>query len=248
MGRLDGRIAVVTGGARGLGAAAAIRLADEGARIGILDVQDAAATRDHIRAAGGVCESWRCDTTQEDQVAAAFRGVQERLGGLDILVNNAGILQPRTVSLEMSKAEVERYIEVNYIGYFVVTKAAYPLLKRSAHGRIINVASRTYFLANPGQMAYVASKGAVLGMTRVLARELGPDNICVNAVMPAQVATEGTRAYTDEETFNRTMQNQAIKKRVRPEHLAALIAFLASDDAEMITGQTILCDGGAYLH
>jgi NAD(P)-dependent dehydrogenase (short-subunit alcohol dehydrogenase family) len=85
-------------------------------------------------------------------------------------------------------------------------------------------------------------------MTRVLARELGPDNICVNAVMPGQVATEGTRAYTSEEGFNRTMQNQAIKKRVQPEHLAALIAFLASDDAEMITGQTIICDGGGYLH
>jgi NAD(P)-dependent dehydrogenase (short-subunit alcohol dehydrogenase family) len=97
-------------------------------------------------------------------------------------------------------------------------------------------------------MAYVASKGAVLGMTRVLAKELGPDNICVNAVMPAQVATEGTREYTDEDTFNRTMQNQAIKKRVMPEHLAALIAFLAGDDAELITGQTIICDGGAYLH
>ncbi len=248
MGRLDGRIAIVTGGARGLGAAAAVRLASEGAQIGILDLREASATRDHIHAAGGVCESWLCDTTEEDQVAAAFRNVQHRFGTVDILVNNAGILQPRTVSLEMSKAEVERVVEVNYIGYFLVTKAAYPLLKRSAHGRIINVASRTYFLANAGQMAYVASKGAVLGMTRVLARELGPDNICVNAVMPGQVATEGTRAYTDEDAFNRTMQNQAIKKRVQPEHLAGLIAFLASDDAELITGQTILCDGGGYLH
>jgi NAD(P)-dependent dehydrogenase (short-subunit alcohol dehydrogenase family) len=248
MGRLDGRIAIVTGGARGLGAAAAIRLASEGAQIGILDLREPTETRDHIRSAGGVCESWRCDTTREDQVAAAFRDVQDRFGTVDILVNNAGILQPRAESLEMSRAEVERFIEVNYIGYFLVTKAAYPLLKQSAHGRIINVASRTYFLANPGQMAYVASKGAVLGMTRVLARELGPDNICVNAVMPGQVATEGTRAYTDEDAFNRTMQNQAIKKRGRPEHLAGLIAFLASDDAELITGQTILCDGGAYLH
>jgi 3-oxoacyl-[acyl-carrier protein] reductase len=248
MGTLDGRIAAVTGAARGLGAAAAARLAAEGARIAILDLLEADETRDRICAAGGDCEAWRCDTTDEAEVATAFRGVQERFGGLDVLVNNAGILQERTVSLEMSKAEVERYVEVNYVGYFVVTKAAYPLLKQSAHARVINVASRTYFLAAPGQMAYVASKGAVLGMTRVLARELGPDNICVNAVMPGQVATEGTRAYTDEETFNRTMQNQAIKKRVQPDHLAGLIAFLAGDDAELITGQTILCDGGGYLH
>jgi 3-oxoacyl-[acyl-carrier protein] reductase len=248
MGRLDGRIAIVTGGARGLGAAAAARLAAEGAQVGILDLREASETRERIHSAGGTCESWLCDTTNEDQVAAALRNVQAGFGALDIVVNNAGILQPRAVSLEMSKAEIERYVEVNYVGYFLVTKAAYPLLKQSAHARIINVASRTYFLASPGQMAYVASKGAVLGMTRVLAKELGPDNICVNAVMPAQVATEGTRAYTDEETFNRTMQNQAIKKRVQPEHLAGLIAFLASDDAELITGQTIICDGGAYLH
>ncbi len=248
MGRLDGRIAIVTGAARGLGAAAAVRLAAEGAQVGILDIREAAATRDQIRAAGGVCESWLCDVTDEAQVAAAFQAIEQRFGGVDILVNNAGILQPPSPSLEMSKADVERYVQVNYIGYFLVIKAAYPLLKRSPHARIINVASRTYFLGNPGQMAYVASKGAVLGMTRVLARELGPDNICVNAVMPGQVATEGTRAYTSEEGFNRTMQNQAIKKRVQPEHLAALIAFLASDDAEMITGQTIICDGGGYLH
>jgi NAD(P)-dependent dehydrogenase (short-subunit alcohol dehydrogenase family) len=248
MGRLDGRIAIVTGGARGLGAAAALRLAAEGAQIGILDLREAAATRDQICAAGGACEPWLCDTTDEDQVATAFGRIQDRFGAVDILVNNAGILQPRTVSLEMSKTEVERFVEVNYVGYFLVTKAAYPLLKQSGHARIINVASRTYFLASPGQMAYVASKGAVLGMTRVLAKELGPDNICVNAVMPAQVATEGTREYTDEDAFNRTMQNQAIKKRVQPEHLAGLIAFLASDDAELITGQTIICDGGAYLH
>jgi NAD(P)-dependent dehydrogenase (short-subunit alcohol dehydrogenase family) len=248
MGKLDGRIAVVTGGARGLGAAAARRLAAEGAQVGVFDLREADETRDQIRSAGGVCEGWRCDTTDEAQVAAAFEGVRGRFGSLDILVNNAGILQGRSVSLELSKAEVEKYIEINYVGYFVVTKAAYPLLKQSEHGRIINVASRTYFLANPGQMAYVASKGAVLGMTRVLARELGPDNICVNAVMPGQVATEGTRQYNEEEAFNRTMQNQSIKKRGTPEHLAGLIAFLASDDAELITGQTILCDGGAYLH
>jgi 3-oxoacyl-[acyl-carrier protein] reductase len=116
MGRLDGRIAIVTGGARGLGAAAAVRLAAEGAQTGILDLREAAATRDQIRAAGGVCESWLCDTTDEDPIAAAFPAIQDRFGGVDVLVNNAGILQPRSVSLEMSKAEVERFVEVYYVG------------------------------------------------------------------------------------------------------------------------------------
>ena len=139
-------------------------------------------------------------------------------------------------------------MQINYLGYFLVSKAIFPLLKKSECGRVINVASRTYFLANPGQMAYVAAKGAVMGMTRVMAREMGDDNITVNAVAPGMIATEGTMAHSGEEAFNRVMMNQAIKKRGTPEHLAALIAFLASDDAEMITGQMILCDGGGYLH
>jgi NAD(P)-dependent dehydrogenase (short-subunit alcohol dehydrogenase family) len=134
------------------------------------------------------------------------------------------------------------------MGYFLVSKAMYPLLRKSQAGRIINVASRTYFLANPGQMAYVASKGAIMGMTRVLAKELGDENITVNAVAPGMIATAGTEEHSNEEAFNRVMMNQAIKKRGKPEHLANLIAFLASDEAEMITGQMMLCDGGGYLH
>jgi len=139
------------------------------------------------------------------------------------------------------------YVQTNFMGYFLVTKAMYPLIKKSKTPRVINVASRTYFLANPGRMAYVASKGAVLGFTRVLAKELREDGIPLNAVMPGMVATPGTLEHSQEEAFNRVMNNQAIKKRVYPEHLAALIAFLASDDAEMITGQTILCESGGYL-
>jgi NAD(P)-dependent dehydrogenase (short-subunit alcohol dehydrogenase family) len=163
-------------------------------------------------------------------------------------VNNAGILSGRKPWHTLTYEEVNRYVQVNYLGYFLVTKAFYPLIKASATPRVIMVASRTYFLANPGQMAYVASKGAVMGMTRVLAKEMGEDGIPVNAVMPGMVATPGTTEHSQEEAFNRVMGNQAIKKRVLPEHLAALIAFLASDDAELITGQMILCDGGGYLH
>lgn len=248
MGQLDGRIAIVTGAAKGLGQAAAIRLGAAGATVGILDIADPGETLAQLRANGGAAEAWHCDVTDEQQVTDTFRAIGERFGRVDILVNNAGLISPRIPWYEHTKEQVQRFIEVNYIGYFLVTKAAYPLLKQSRAGRVINVASRTFFLAGPGQMGYVASKGAVIGMTRVLAREMGDDNITVNAVMPGQVATPGTRQYNDEEVFNRTMQNQAIKKRGMPEHLAALIAFLASDDAELITGQTIICDGGGYMH
>ena len=203
---------------------------------------------DEIHAAGGNAHGEVCDVTSESQISDAVAAIGSRHDHIDILVNNAGILSGRTPWHELGYEEINRFVQTNYIGYFLVSKALYPLLKKSQYGRVINVASRTYFLANPGQMAYVAAKGAVMGFTRVLARELGDDNITVNAVAPGMIATEGTRTHSNEEAFNRVMQNQAIKKRGTPEHLAALIAFLASDDAELITGQMILCDGGGYLH
>ena len=247
-GRLEGRVAVVTGAAVGLGKAAAVRLAAEGCKVEILDLQDAGEAVAEIRAAGGDAHSVICDCTEEDQIAAAVAAIEGRHGRVDILVNNAGILTARKPWHTLSKEEVTRYVNVNYVGYFLVTKAFYPLIQKSTTPRVIMVASRTYFLANPGQLAYVASKGAVMGMTRVLARELGEEGIPVNAVMPGMVATPGTQEHSQEEAFNRVMGNQAIKRRVTPEHLAGLIAFLASDDAELITGQMILCDGGGYLH
>lgn len=248
MSRLKGRIAVVSGAAAGIGKAAAIRLAAEGAQIEILDKNNATSVCDEIRSTGGAAYSAICDVTNEDEIAKAVAGIEARNDHVDILVNNAGILSGRHPWHTLSYDEVNQFIQVNYIGYFLVSKAVYPLLKKSSYGRLINVASRTYFLANPGQMAYVAAKGAVMGMTRVMAKEMGEDNITVNAVAPGMIATEGTMVHSNEEAFNRVMMNQAIKKRGKPEHLAALIAFLASDDAEMITGQMILCDGGGYLH
>ena len=246
-GRLEDRVAVVSGAAAGLGRAAALRLASEGAVVEILDLKDASAVVNEIAAAGGKAKSILCDCTDEAQIARATKEIEDRHGRVDILVNNAGILTGRKPWHTITQEEMNRYVQVNFMGYFLVTKAIYPLIKKSQTPRVINVASRTYFLANPGQMAYVASKGAVLGFTRVLAKELGEDGIPVNAVMPGMVATPGTREHSQEEAFNRVMNNQAIKKRVQPEHLAAFIAFLASDDAEMITGQTIICDGGGYL-
>ena len=248
MSRLKDRVAVVSGAAVGIGKAIALRLATEGARIEILDIRDAADACAEIRRAGGEAASAICDVTKEDQIKEAVDDIGARHGRVDILVNNAGILSGRTPWHQLTYDEVNRFVQINYLGYFLVSKAIYPLLKKSQCGRLINVASRTYFLANPGQMAYVAAKGAVMGMTRVMARELGEEGIAVNAVAPGMVATPGTEQHSNEEAFNRVMMNQAIKKRVQPEHLAALVAFLASDDAELITGQMILCDGGGYLH
>jgi NAD(P)-dependent dehydrogenase (short-subunit alcohol dehydrogenase family) len=239
---------VVTGGAGGMGRGAALKLAAEGAAVEILDRQDARAVCEEIRQAGGTANSQECDTTDEAALARCAAAIEGRHGRIDILVNNAGILQGRQPWHSTTRDEMNRFLQTNFMGYFLAAKAFYPLLKKSKAGRVINVASRTFFLANPGQMAYVAAKGAVWGMTRVLAKELGDENITVNAVAPGMIATPGTQAHSKEEAFDRVMQNQALKKRGKPEHLAALIAFLASDEAEMITGQFMLADGSGYLH
>jgi len=246
--RLKGKIAVVTGGASGMGRGAALKLAAEGAAIEILDKQDASAVCEEIRKSGGSANCTSCDTTDEGALERAARAIEDRRGRVDILVNNAGILQGRVPWHQTSRDEMNRFLQVNFMGYFLTAKAMYPLLKKSKAGRVINVASRTFFLANPGQMAYVAAKGAVWGMTRVLAKELGDEGITVNAVAPGMIATAGTQAHSKEDAFDRVMQNQAIKKRGKPEHLANLIAFLASDEADMITGQFMLADGGGYFH
>ncbi len=248
MGRLDNRIVVVTGGAKGLGRAAALRLAEDGAQVGILDLADAAPVCQEVRSKGGVAESWPCDVSDEEQVAQTFQRIGARFGRIDVLVNNAGILSPRKKWNEWTRAEIQRYLDINFMGYFLTTREAYSWLKLAEKPRVVNVASRTFFMGNPGQLPYVASKGAVQGLTWCLARELGEEGITVNAVMPGMVATDGTMAYNQDDAFNRVMQNQAIKERVTPEHLAAVIAFVASDDAALITGQTIICDGGGYLH
>jgi NAD(P)-dependent dehydrogenase (short-subunit alcohol dehydrogenase family) len=238
---LEGRTALVTGGARGIGRAIVQRLLDEQMAVVALDVIDPESLPDGAHFV-------RADVTDPDEVQRALKTATDHLSGLDVLVNNAGLLSGRRPFLESSKDELIRYLTVNAVGYVLAAQAAHPWLSRSAAGRIVNVASRTFFTGAPGQLAYVASKGAVLGLTRVMARELGAEGITVNAVMPGQVATPGTEAHSDESVFNATMRQQAIQRRVMPEDLAGLIAFLATDDAGMITGQTIICDGGGYLH
>lgn len=152
-GRLEERIAVVTGAAGGMGRAAAIRLASECAEVEILDLKDASAVVNEIEAAGGKALATLCDCTDESQIDRAVKEIEQRNGRVDVLVNNAGILSGRKPWHTISKEEMNRYVQVNFMGYFLVTKAMYPLLKRSRTPRVINVASRTYFLANPGQMA-----------------------------------------------------------------------------------------------
>ncbi|MGY1841361.1 MULTISPECIES: SDR family NAD(P)-dependent oxidoreductase [unclassified Modestobacter] len=231
--------AVVTGGSRGIGRAIADRLRADGHRVTVLDV---------LAPEDGSGEWLPCDVTEPEQLESAMATVAERGGGIDVLVNNAGLISPRRSYLETDKAELLRYLTVNAVGYALATQAAHPWLVASDRGCVVNVASRTFFTGGPGQLAYVASKGAVLGMTRVLARELGAHEVTVNAVLPGQVATPGTEQYNTEDDFDRTMAQQAIRRRTRPDDLAGLVSFLCGPDARMLTGQTLVCDGGGLLH
>ncbi|PWJ54376.1 3-oxoacyl-[acyl-carrier protein] reductase [Quadrisphaera granulorum] len=234
------RSSVVTGGGRGLGRAIAERLQRDGHRVAVLDVEVGAPLPGALLLP--------CDVTEPDAVMAAVAAVVDAHGGLDVLVNGAGLISPRTSYRESTKEELVRYLTTNAVSCALTVQAAHDHLVASGRGAVVNIASRTFFTGSPGQLGYVASKGAVLGITRVLARELGPQGVTVNAAVPGQVATPGTREHLSDADFNRTMAQQAIPRRGQPHDLAGLVSFLAGDDARMITGQTVVCDGGGLMH
>lgn len=240
--RLSGTVSIVTGASGGLGRGIANRLAAEGSTVACLDLSEP----EHELSEGE--QFFRCDVTDPGMVQQVVEEVAQRWAGVDILVNNAGLLSGRHSSLKVTAGEMRKFFEVNAVGPLQMVQACHPHLKASPwRGRIINVVSRTFYTGNPGQLAYIASKGALTGMTRVLANELGAERIAVNAVMPAQVATPGTLAHSGEEVFIRTRENQAINEQVTPAHFAGIVAYLASPDGYLVTGQTMVCDGGGLL-
>ncbi|WP_149823152.1 SDR family NAD(P)-dependent oxidoreductase [Streptomyces tailanensis] len=244
------RVAVVTGAAGGLGESVARRLAADGFTVAALDItepDDTAGIDDNTGITG--VRAWRCDVSDPAATRRTVEEIAETYGGVDVLVNNAGLLSGRSSLLETTSQELHRFFDINAVGPLLMVQACVPWLVKSAHrGRVINVASRTFFTGSPGQLAYVASKGALIGMTRVMARELGEHRVTVNAVAPAQVATPGTRGHSGDEAFAATMRQQAIREYVTPDHFAGLVSYLASPDAAMVTGQTLVCDGGGLLH
>lgn len=240
--RLSGTVAIVTGAAQGIGRATADRLAAEDSHVVCLDVRDMVAPLQPGQ------EFHRCDVSDPKQVDEVVTRVLETLGGIDILVNNAGLLEEPRSLRQVTADQLHTYYATNAVGPLLMVQAAYEaLIASSWRGRVINVASRTFFTGSSRQPAYVASKGALLGLTRVMAHELGEYGVTVNAVLPSQIETPGTRRYTAEETFTSTMNRQAIQDFVTGDDIAGTIAFLASADATMMTGQTVVCDGGGLM-
>lgn len=250
--RLNGKVAIVTGGARGLGKAFALRLSSEGARVAIADMLDAKEVVNAIVGAGGESLGLYTDVSEEDSTKEMVRRVLERFGRIDVLVNNAGVfaLLGKKPFYEISAEEWDEVMRVNLKGPFLCCKAVYPQMKKQRKGKIINISSGTFFTGTPYFMHYVASKGGVVALTRVLAREVGNDGICVNTVAPGLTLSEAVKGNPmfPEEQLKISVGGRCIKREEVPKDLTGTIIFLSSDDSDFITGQTFVVDGGYVLH
>jgi NAD(P)-dependent dehydrogenase (short-subunit alcohol dehydrogenase family) len=246
--RLAGKVAIVTGGARHIGAAYCCRLAEEGAAVVIADILDGAAVADEITAGGGQAISLNIDVSKEDDANRMAAEAVKAFGRIDILVNNAAIFIniKRHPFYEISADEWDRVSAVNIKGPFLCAKAVFPQMKEQKSGKIINISSSTAYWGTPNFLHYVASKAALIGMTRSLAREVGDLGICVNAIAPGLVEHEGQNA--PKALTELQLKARSIKRLQTPEDLMGTLVFLASSDSDFMTGQAIVVDGGSIFH
>jgi 3-oxoacyl-[acyl-carrier protein] reductase/(S)-1-phenylethanol dehydrogenase len=244
------KIAVITGAASGIGQAYAQRLAEDGAHIVIADMQPADETVRQVEKAGRQALFVACDVASEEAVKVLASDIEKKFGRCDILINNAGIFNLKLFE-EMTFADWRRTLSINLDAAFLTCSAFVPGMKRRGWGRIVNMVSSTFFTGASGFAHYVASKGGLIGLTHVLATELGPHGITVNAIAPALTRTPGAMARgprpgeTDmEKSFAAAAARQAIPRGQVPADLVGTVSFLTSDDAAFITGQTLHVSGG----
>ena len=242
-GRLAGRTAVVTGGANGIGRAFCRRLAADGAAVVVAGLADGAPPAGLIVDAGGRAIAVRCDQTSADDIGRMLVATTDAYGGCDILVHNAGIY-PLQLFEDMAFEDWRRVLSVNLDSVFHLAKAVLPGMKARGWGRIVTMSSTTFHSGIAYNSHYSASKGGLIGFTRALASELGQYGITVNTIAPGLVRTETTAAGPQAQWFDTLAQQQAIKRTEVPEDLVGPLAFLVSDDAAFVTGQTLLVDGG----
>lgn len=242
MKRFDGRFALVTGGGRGIGAAVVNRLAGEGAKVLAVDVDDAS-LRPVASKHNSNVTSVMCDVGDEPSVDALFAQVDAQFVRLDILINVAGLI-PHLGWDDINLAEWRRVMRVNLDGTFLMCRAASRRMRASGYGRIVNIGSSSVFLGSPNMSHYIASKGGVMAFTRALATELGSYGITVNCLAPGLTETEGVLSSKHREAFPQIEAMQALRGRGVPNKIVPAIAFLASEEAGWITGQTLVADGG----
>lgn len=247
MKKLEGRVALVTGGAQGIGRAIALRFANEGAKVVVIDVvaDKASAVVDEITAAGGAAMAVACDVTQRDQVEAAIQTILGAYGQIDILCNNAGITRDARL-VKMTEEQFDQVISVNLKGVFNLTQAVAPHMIERGYGRIISTSSVVGIYGNFGQTNYVATKAGVIGMTRVWARELGPKGITANAIAPGFIATDMVKTVP-QEVLDRFTGMTPVRRLGQPEDIAYAYLFLASEEASFINGAVLSVDGGLVM-
>lgn len=246
---LEGQVALVTGGARAIGREIAETLARRGAAVASLDLSESDETVATIRDAGGEALGLVGDVTDPDQVAAGFARTLEHFGRLDILVNNAGLFSTveRRPFWEIEPDEWDLLMRANVKSVFLCSRAAAGPMREARRGRIVNLASNVVSFGMANFLHYVASKGAVIAMTRSLARELGPFGVAVNAVSPGLVTTEVTRETVPEAYRRQVAEGQCLTEPLVPPDIAEAVAYLAGSGARLVTGQTLLVNGGASM-
>lgn len=250
MGRLDGKGIIISGAARGLGREYACAVAREGAKVALIDVDERVKeTVEKIKTNGGTAVYSLSDITKSDQVQAFCESAYNTVGKIDVLINNAAIYyglknKPFT---EITEQEWDRVMEVNAKGTWLLCKAVVPYMKKHKKGKIINVATTQVLSGTPGLLHYVASKGAVVSMTRVMARELGQYGIRVNCVAPGLVTTEASLGRVSQDRLKQYAEITALKRVCEPKDLVGVMIFLASDDSDNVTGQMLVSDGGSVF-
>ena len=249
--RLKDKVAIVTGGAQGIGRAYILRLAEEGAKVVIADILDGSAVAQEVKNKGGEVLPLRTDVTDEKSTQEMAQKTVAKFERIDVLVNNAAFFSPivKKPFHQIPGDEWDRVMGINLKGLVLCAKAVYPQMKKQGKGKIINVSSGTFYKGIPYFLHYVTSKGGVIGFSRALAREVGDDGIRVNAIAPGYTETEILREKPQdpEEVIKAGVATRCLKRLEKPEDLTGTIVFLASDDSDFITGQTIIVDGGSAL-
>lgn len=252
---LKGKVAIVTGAAQGIGASFAVGYAKEGARIVVADILDGHEVVEAVEKAGSEAIYVKTDVTEQDECDAMAKAAIDRFGSINILVNNAAIFGDLTLRpfTEIPTEEYNRVMQVNAIGPFHCIKAVFPCMKEEG-GKIINISSASIFEGVPGMPHYVASKGAIMALTRCMARELGEYNINVNSIAPGFTHSEGgdrfdqNKKLVDVPLDEIQLPLRCLKRAAYPEDLVGTAVFLASDMSDFITGQLIVHDGGMSFH